>query len=94
MKGEEIPAHATWGGNPARALATSHVANIPQMAAHHASLPEDKHLDGHAHHLIEDSTAAMQICQSSNNHYDTCRTVRQQGAARRSLKGGKIRWEN
>jgi non-ribosomal peptide synthetase-like protein len=94
MKGEEIPAHATWGGNPARAQATSHAANIPQMAAHYASSSEDNHLDGHAHHLIEDSTAAMQICQGSNNHYDTCRIVRQQGAARRSLKGGRIRWEN
>jgi serine acetyltransferase len=94
MKGEEIPAHATWGGNPARAQTGSHAANIPLMVAHHVSSPEDNHHDGHAHHLIEDSTAAMQICQGSNNHYDTCHIVRQQGAARRSLKGGKIRWEN
>jgi non-ribosomal peptide synthetase-like protein len=94
MKGEEIPPHASWGGNPARALANSHAASIPQMIAHHVSSPEGNHLNGHAHHLIEDNTAAMQIYQDSNNHYDTGRTVRQQGAARRSLKGGKIRWEN
>jgi hypothetical protein len=94
MKGEEIPPHASWEGNPARAQATSHTASIPQIVAHYVASPEGDHLNGHAHHLIEDNTAAMQICQESNNHYDTCRPVRQQGAARRSLKGGKIRWEN
>jgi non-ribosomal peptide synthetase-like protein len=91
MKGEETPPHSLWGGNPARALANSQAASIPQLVAHHVPSPEDTHSDGHAHHLIEDNAAAMQICQDSNNHYDTCRTVRQQGVARRSLKEGKIR---
>ncbi|GHO99661.1 hypothetical protein KSF_097090 [Reticulibacter mediterranei] len=87
MKGEEVPPHASWGGNPARA--NFHVASSPQMVAHHE--PENNHFDGHAHHPIEDNAVAMQICQNNHRH---CRIVRQQGVVRRSLKGGKIRWKN
>jgi non-ribosomal peptide synthetase-like protein len=97
MKGEEIPPHARWGGNPARELTDKHASSITQLIAHQAPLEEGEaqldHPNGSAH-LAEQTIADMQTCQESNGYDGTCPPAQQRGVARRTLKGGKIRWEN
>jgi non-ribosomal peptide synthetase-like protein len=95
MKGEEIPPHARWGGNPARAITGRPASSMPQLVAHHSPLAGEEaqpdHLNGNAHQT-EHNIAGVQVYQDSNG---ACRLVQQQqGAARRALKGGKIQWEN
>jgi non-ribosomal peptide synthetase-like protein len=102
MKGEEIPPHARWGGNPARALADYQAGSVTepvpaQPVAHHAPSQgregQRDHLDERAH-LAGQTTANVPVCRDSNDNCGTCRPGQRQGAPRRTFKGGKIRWES
>ncbi|HEX6510022.1 MAG TPA: Pls/PosA family non-ribosomal peptide synthetase [Chloroflexota bacterium] len=89
MKGEEVPAHAWWGGNPARALAGYRAASVMQAVpaqplAHHAPSPgrqgpwdhgdERAQLDGHH------TAAVMPVGPDSNDHGGACRPGQRGGA--------------
>jgi non-ribosomal peptide synthetase-like protein len=89
MKGEEVPAHAWWGGNPASELAGSQAASVMQAVpaqplAHHASSPgrqgpwdhgdERAQLDGHH------TAAVMPVGPDSNDHGGACRSGQRGGA--------------
>jgi non-ribosomal peptide synthetase-like protein len=102
MKGEEIPPHARWGGNPARKLADYQAGSVTepvpaQPVAHHAPSQgregQRDHLDERAH-LAGQTTANVPVCRDSNDNCGTCRPGQRQGAPRRTFKGGKIRWES
>ena len=84
MKGEEIPPHALWGGNPARALAGYQAASITepvpaQLVAHHAP-PQGRegqrdHLDELAH-LAGQNTADPQVGRSGQRREAPWQTLK------------------
>lgn len=89
MKGEEIPPHAQWGGNPARALASYQVGSVAkpvlrQSATHHTLLQGQGHRDEHPR-LAEQNT--------TNEHGSggICRSGQQQDAPEQMQSGGKTR---
>ena len=97
MKGEEIPPHARWGGNPARALAGSQANRLTkpvsvQPVAHHAPLQGRKgqmdHLD-ECTHLAGQNTGVVQVSRDSNNNCGASRSSQRRGAPWRTLSGGK-----
>jgi non-ribosomal peptide synthetase-like protein len=87
MKGEEIPPHARWGGNPARAMTSLFTSGVVQQIAHQ----EVETQPGDAHQIDVHNRVDIQDYQERNG---ACPLVQQRGTARRTLKGGKIRWEN
>src|SRR5579859_575926 len=98
MKGEEIPPHARWGGNPAKELADYQTGSVTksvpaQPIAHHTPLSfppgQRDHLDEHAH-LAEQNTADVQACQDSNENYGPCRPGQRREDSWQTLSGGKI----
>jgi non-ribosomal peptide synthetase-like protein len=102
MKGEEIPPHARWGGNPARALADYQAGSVTELVpvqpvVQHAPSQGRKgqwdHLDECAQ-LAGQDTADVQICRDSNDNCGACRPGQQRGAPWRTLSGGKTRWKN
>jgi non-ribosomal peptide synthetase-like protein len=73
MKGEEIPVHAQWGGNPARALVGSQAGHITkpgraQLVALHASAQER---EGQRHHLNGRAQLAVEHMVLSSNSSQT-----------------------
>ena len=102
MKGEEIPPHARWGGNPAKALADYQAGSVTKpvpasLVAHHAPSqgregPRD-HLDEHAY-LAGQNTADVQVHRDSNDNCGACRPSQRRGASWRTPSGGKTRWES
>ncbi len=106
MKGEEVPAHERWGGNPARALgglsgqprhatASRAAARPPRTLAAVGREGQRDQRDEHAQ-LAGHHTAAgvQQVCPASNN---TCgaRPAQRQAAPWQTLSGGRnTRWES
>jgi len=99
MKGEEVQAHARWGGNPASELAGSQAGSVMQAVpaqplAHHAPEPwregprdhrdERAQLDGH-------HTAVVPVGPDSNGHGGACRPGQRGGAPWQTQSGGKTR---
>jgi non-ribosomal peptide synthetase-like protein len=97
MKGEEIPPHARWGGNPARALAGYQVSSVaksvPAQPVAHLALPQVQggqrdHLAKRAHQPGQNMTE-VQICRDSNDNCGVCRSGQWQEAPWQKLNGGK-----
>jgi non-ribosomal peptide synthetase-like protein len=89
MKGEEIPPHAWWGGNPARALTGYQVGSVAnpvlvQSVTRHALSQGHAHHGEHAH-LAEQNTA------NAYNNGSTCRSGQPQDAPEQMQSGGKTR---
>lgn len=89
MKGEEIPPHVQWGGNPARALANYQIGSVAkpvlmQPATHHALSQGQDHRDERAH-LAEQNTT------NGHDNGGICRSGQQQDASEQMQNGGKTR---
>lgn len=82
MKGEELPPHTRWGGNPARALAASQVGRItapasaPPIAQHALSQGRKELRNSFDEHARLDGAhpADMQVCRSSQRREVPWRT--------------------
>jgi len=95
MKGEEIPPHALWEGNPARALNTYQIGSVTkpvlaQSVAHPALSQAQGHRDEHAHQAGQNTTD-VQVCRDGNDNPGVCRTGQQREAPWQTQSGGKNR---
>jgi non-ribosomal peptide synthetase-like protein len=89
MKGEEVPAHARWGGNPASELAGSQAGRVTQAVpaqplAYHAPSQGGQGLRDHSDERAQlaghHTAAVMPVGPDSNDHGGACRPGQRGGA--------------
>ncbi|MBO0789621.1 MAG: hypothetical protein J2P36_01550 [Ktedonobacteraceae bacterium] len=95
MKGEEMPPHARWGGNPARTLVGRQASRVVESVPAQPVLSQGRkggqwsHLDERVH-LVGQHTADVQVCQDGNDNNGACRSAQRQEAPWQPLNRGRV----
>jgi non-ribosomal peptide synthetase-like protein len=91
MKGEEIPPHACWGGNPARALTNYQIGSVTQMEpVAHLTLSQGWDQRDEHSNLTGQNTTDVQVRQDNNGICGARRPGQRREAPWQTQSGGKI----